>query len=227
MRKFVLFIPILCVILSSCATGEMGQVAAGRFVSDENRYENLFAEDQLEMGNIPFNELFKVDTSLPRESSVALVGIIQSDSTDSAGNASDVLRGAAADLESAPEVDSVSIVPYWVMPDVVNLSSLRTIAARYQADLVYLVLIKTNSRTSNSLFGKDETIAEARCDGLLLHSRTGIVLHSSLKETKAASKRNSLDRDSIDLAKRTERIASIEASSEVLSGVKSYLAASR
>lgn len=96
-------------------------------------------------------------------------------------------------LTNESKVDSIAVLPTFLMPKNVTLASLRDSAALLQAN--YLLILKTNSRSDFdfNVFKADEALAVANLEVALVDVATGVIPYTALITGKKTIKKNKED----------------------------------
>lgn len=124
------------------------------------------------------------------------------------------------ELTNSSKVDSIAVIPTFLMPKNITLSNLRDSAALLQAN--YLLILKTNSRSDFdfNVFKADEALSVANLEVALMDVATGVIPYTALITGKKTIKKNKED----DFNSHEFRIrARVEAENEAFRNLSSDL----
>ncbi len=154
--------------------------------------ESLFPEDTKLISNEAIREILDGKIDLPDRSNIAVLQLGPS-SFYQYGNEAVYLATIFSQLKNCGRVDQITQIPDILIPrKTLTVSSVREAAARLQCELVLIYRIDHNVRYKHKWLGRDTSKVYSSVNGMLLHTRTGIVPFTTVvdQEYKTVEKKS-------------------------------------
>jgi hypothetical protein len=180
--------------------------------------DSLFKSDQAVMSNEDIEKILSSKVSLPPKARIAVVRIggrypmgrtwwSQSVAQiEQQGN--DHMLAA---FRASPRVGKVMILPTMLTPAQVTIPYLREAAARVQADMLLVYRTYTQSYQEQRFFGGGDVHAYCTVESVLLDTRSGIVVDTTVKTQPFSAQKTSKDLEFDETVARAEQEATAKA----------------
>lgn len=216
MRIFYMLVTIIfCVVIySGCSTYKQISTSPDYMASEEYQSrkeikESLFKEDQEVMSNEEIEKILSVRVKLPDKSRIVVYRAAYPwDSTESV-----VPEQFAAKLKSCKRISDVSVLPTLLIPKKLSIPYLREAAARMQADFMLLYKARSDTYRTYKIITKDDVKAYASVEVILIDTRTGVIIFSSVLTETTTVKETS---EEIRIAETIEKAKQLAFSNALL-----------
>lgn len=187
---------------------------------------SLFWSDKVVLGNEEIGRIFELKVTPPPKARLAILRVgnthlpyapelaaLERTATD------DVL----ARFRGSPRVSHAMVMPSMLTPPQMTIPYMREAAARLQADTLMVYRTATQIYGRSRAFAADETRAYCTVEGVLLDTRSGIIMSTAVATEQFSARRKSNDLTFRETMQRAEQEAISRALLKVATELVGYL----
>lgn len=221
---------VLVLLLFVAGCGSVGTYAPSPNSSlAHNPQAPLFAADKALISDVEIARILDTEIQLPATFRIGLVYLSHERVQD--GRSTGYLRKydwplvneAFNVLQENEKVYDVSYLPQLLLPKQVSAGNLRSAAARYQADWIFVFQTSTQIITRNPLLSVNKARAYCQAECMVLDVRTGLIAFSSRSRISITKEENDEEWSLAETVGRTEQEAIEEAMSLNVKKLVSYI----
>ena len=233
-RSRALLACLACLVTASagigCSTDSTAFYASRQALQSDDRpvlTNSLFTADDLVATDEAVQTILNSKVLVPEQSRVAVVLLGDRPSwwgwnKDIARDSDRIYNEFLTSLESHENILAAEYVPRLLMPQSVDISSLRLAALRMRCDFLLVYTTRTGEYTDDKLFGTDVVRAHAAVESLLIDVRTGTVPSTSVITGFAERERVRDDKKLNDARERAQLAATEDAWQQMATDAKDY-----
>jgi len=225
MAKWMTLAALAAVAISGCTPARMNYAP-----SDQRGYaqrpvvsESLFKSDQKIVSNEAIRSILNGRIELPDDCNVAVVQLHNGYFVRRAGREAAYLDALVGDLKKSEKVAGVTQIPDLLLPVAASVPKLREAAARLQCELILVCRINNRMNYRNRFLRKDTAKVRSSAEGLLIHTRTGIVPFTAVIDEEHKNTEKRADATEWDFSERASTEATLCAMSTLGRSVKTFL----
>lgn len=235
MRTVIVGLLVLLAIsgCSSISTQSRPPSYYANTTSSQQATPSLFPSGSASLTNAQISKLLNYRVKLPMHMRVAIVqlgdyGTLQSGYMFQQNYSDDALQSVFPDfintLRKSSRVYDASYLPGMLLPATRDIESLRSAAARYQADLLLLYQSRCDLFNEHRLFSPNEVQANCVIQSALIDVRSGIVVFTSVSSQKLHATKTKSDIN-FDLTVQRARLKAIsDGLDEIATNIDRFLA---
>lgn len=216
MKRLMLLALSLSFTIAGCSSVSTAPRPASYQTPAEQTAPDIFGVEQGKLDNAGIAQALNYQMKLPAHLRLAVLQLSDSGTLPGvfSGRGYDYasLRTSYADffdtLKQSPRLYDASYFPSMLMPDSHDLDSLRSAAARYQADLLLIYRSRCDVSDKSHLLTQSEVQADCVVDAVMLDVRSGLVAFSSVADQSlhAVKSKDDFDFDATVQRARTTAI---------------------
>ena len=230
MRKMLCVSIVVCLVGGCAATprGKTFSYKGGYHRNQERLHQSLFPGDTSTLSNEAIERVLNGKVALPEH---CRLGVISLGAQQRWSHPSERLvaldrqavSGFVAKLGKADRIDDVLLMPALLVPQKPTVPKLREMAARCQADMVFIYTVGHESYRRSKFLTADQMHGYCHVEGVLLDTRTGIVALTASSVQDFVTKESREDMDFSETIRRSEIEATSLALEEIAVKLVSFL----
>ncbi|MCP4592231.1 MAG: hypothetical protein GY842_15975 [bacterium] len=226
MIRWILCASMLSSLIGGCATASPQKHVS--YARRERLQQSLFPGDTSALGNDAIEKVLSGRVVLQDHARIGVVSLgTQQYAQRYSARLVSMHRQAAisfvAQLSKAHRVDDVWLIPSLLVPEKPTVPKLREMAARCQADMIFVHTVGHEIYRRSKFLAADEMRGYCQVEGVLLDTRTGIVAMTASSVLDFVAKESREDMDFSETIRRSEIEATSLALEEIAAELVSFL----
>ncbi len=219
-------VPLFCLVMgcASQRSHEFSPMYEAGYAQRDEMEDSLFKSDTAVLSNEAIREILSKKITIPSKCSLAVVQLRRHRYYhQGAGNEAEYLKLISKGLAESPRIKRATQIPDILLPKKLSIPALREAAARLQCELVLIYRIHEDIRYRGHFFSRDTAKVYSSVEGVLLHTRTGIIPFTVIADQEHKAEETRKDREERGLQERTRHEATVKAMEKLNVELRGFL----
>lgn len=222
----------LTVLLLAFATGcsmygdaMYSSMAEPGYAAREELTGSLFEADTAVLSNAAIREILSSKITIPKKCNMAVVQLrpYRNYYYGRAGREGEHLKIITNGLAESPRIGRATQIPEILLPEKLSIPVLRQAAARLQCELVLIYRVTEDVRYRGHIFTRDTAKVYSSVEGVLLHTRTGILPFTVIADQEHESVETKKDKQERGFHERIRHEATVKALGKLNAELRGFL----